>query len=245
MPVMTNVPLGPGGWHYDKGHRICVNGLGGKATKTVLQATFGEFGHIIKIETPRSGSAAYVSFKDRGDAEDAIKSMDGESVEGQRITVTKAGERPPPNLASRRVGDAPQSKSLDIELELAHRSRPRKHSHATPRSKESADVLTTMNFEREERRTAQYLDSNGQDKRIYKSRARSRSRGEGLGAGGTASVSCRDEERGGRDRPRRPSRSANGSRGNRAALPRNRRAATSSGSEEESRSPSRSRRRRR
>merc|ERR1719433_1337256 len=100
----------------------------------VLQATFGDFGHIIKIETPRSGSAAYVSFKDRGDADEAIKAMDGESVDGQRITVSKAGERPPPNLTARK-GEGQQTKSSEARLE----------------------VLTTMNFEREERRTAQYL----------------------------------------------------------------------------------------
>mmetsp|Transcript_61368 Transcript_61368/g.154976 ORF Transcript_61368/g.154976 Transcript_61368/m.154976 type:complete len:189 (-) Transcript_61368:22-588(-) len=146
---MTNVPLGPGGWHYEKGHRICVSGLGERATKTMLQGAFGEFGHIIKIETPRSGSAAYISFKDRGDAEDAVKAMDGEQIDGQRVAVSRAGERPPPNAAKK---EAQQTKA--------------------------SEVLTTVNFEREEKRTARYLDSTGMDKRIQKlPRSRSRSRG--------------------------------------------------------------------
>eukprot|EP00443_Scrippsiella_acuminata_P032049 CAMPEP_0115268438 /NCGR_PEP_ID=MMETSP0270-20121206/52521_1 /TAXON_ID=71861 /ORGANISM="Scrippsiella trochoidea, Strain CCMP3099" /LENGTH=181 /DNA_ID=CAMNT_0002684641 /DNA_START=38 /DNA_END=580 /DNA_ORIENTATION=+ len=136
---MTNVPLGPGGWHYEKGHRICVSGLGERATKTMLQGAFGEFGHIIKIETPRSGSAAYISFKDRGDAEDAVKAMDGEQIDGQRVAVSRAGERPPPNAAKK---EAQQTKA--------------------------SEVLTTVNFEREEKRTARYLDSTGMDKRIQK-----------------------------------------------------------------------------
>lgn len=134
---MTNVPLGPGGWNYQLGHRVCVNGLGGKATKTTLQSLFGEFGHIIKIETPRSGTAAYISYQERRDAEEAIKYRDGEVVEGQRITVTKAGDRPPPSMAP-------------------------KNRETT----EQKEILTTTNFEREEKRTAAYMDSNGVDKRL-------------------------------------------------------------------------------
>eukprot|EP00450_Noctiluca_scintillans_P015162 CAMPEP_0194515684 /NCGR_PEP_ID=MMETSP0253-20130528/48427_1 /TAXON_ID=2966 /ORGANISM="Noctiluca scintillans" /LENGTH=223 /DNA_ID=CAMNT_0039359457 /DNA_START=146 /DNA_END=818 /DNA_ORIENTATION=- len=135
---MTGVPLGPGGWFYEQGHRICVNGLGTKATKTILQAAFGEFGHIIKIETPRSGTAAYISFQDRLDADDAIKSMDGERIDGQRVTVSRAGDRPPPGAGLK-------------EGSVVDRHR---------------EVLTTTNFEREEKRTAQYLDSKGWDKRL-------------------------------------------------------------------------------
>mmetsp|Transcript_44668 Transcript_44668/g.83408 ORF Transcript_44668/g.83408 Transcript_44668/m.83408 type:complete len:154 (-) Transcript_44668:38-499(-) len=92
---MTNVPLGPGGWHYDLGHRICITGLGQKATKTRLQASFGDFGHIIKIETPLNGTAVYISYKDKRDAEDAVKYMDGEKIDGQKITVSRADNRPP------------------------------------------------------------------------------------------------------------------------------------------------------
>lgn len=157
---MTGVPLGPGGWFYEQGHRICVNGLGTKATKTILQAAFGEFGHIIKIETPRSGTAAYISFQDRLDADDAIKSMDGERIDGQRVTVSRAGDRPPPGAGLK-------------EGSVVDRHR---------------EVLTTTNFEREEKRTAQYLDSKGWDKRLgskqhksvpSQSRSRSRSRCRG------------------------------------------------------------------
>ena len=100
--AMTNVPLGPGGWVYQQGHRICVNGLGSKSTsKTMLQVLFGEYGHLLKIETPRSGSAVYVTFRERRDADDAVKYMDGETIEGQCISVTRAGDRPPPNPARR------------------------------------------------------------------------------------------------------------------------------------------------
>eukprot|EP00439_Symbiodinium_sp_Y106_P056216 s2200_g7.t2 len=95
---MTNVPLGPGGWHYDLGHRICITGLGAKATKTRLQAAFGDYGHIIKIETPLNGTAVYISYKDKRDAEDredAVKYMDGEKLDGTKITVSRADNRPP------------------------------------------------------------------------------------------------------------------------------------------------------
>mmetsp|Transcript_82960 Transcript_82960/g.173705 ORF Transcript_82960/g.173705 Transcript_82960/m.173705 type:complete len:230 (+) Transcript_82960:111-800(+) len=128
---MTNVPLGPGGWYYDKGHRICISGLGSKATKPKLQGLFGEFGHIIKIETPSRGQAAYVSFKERGDAEDAVKSLDGELVEGHRLSVSKAGERPPPREGSRKEAGPPGK----------------------------GEVLTTTNSEREERRSKRPSDT--------------------------------------------------------------------------------------
>mmetsp|Transcript_24633 Transcript_24633/g.70090 ORF Transcript_24633/g.70090 Transcript_24633/m.70090 type:complete len:193 (-) Transcript_24633:46-624(-) len=191
---MTNVPLGPGGWYYEKGYRVCITGLGAKATKPSLQGLFGEFGHIIKIETPSRGQAAYVSFKERGDAEDAVKAMDGETVDGSKLTVCKAGDRPPPSAAARR--DTPANKGND--------------------------VLTTTNFEREEKRTAAYVDSStGVDKRLAKEpRKRSRSREHGKEAG-----SSRNHSRKARSRSR--------GRGKRKS---------SSGSAE---SPSRSRRRRR
>eukprot|EP00929_Paragymnodinium_shiwhaense_P008737 TRINITY_DN112702_c0_g1_i1.p1 TRINITY_DN112702_c0_g1~~TRINITY_DN112702_c0_g1_i1.p1 ORF type:complete len:188 (-),score=45.50 TRINITY_DN112702_c0_g1_i1:104-667(-) len=96
---MTNVPLGPGGWHYEKGFRVAISGLGSKATKPLLQQVFGEFGHILKIETPRSGQSVYLSYQDRRDAEDAIKMMDGETVEGAKVEVRRAGERPPPGAS--------------------------------------------------------------------------------------------------------------------------------------------------
>mmetsp|Transcript_86671 Transcript_86671/g.223236 ORF Transcript_86671/g.223236 Transcript_86671/m.223236 type:complete len:180 (-) Transcript_86671:12-551(-) len=111
---MTNVPLGPGGWYYEKGHRICVNGLA-KATKMSLQGLFGEFGHIIKIETPQRGSAAYVSFKDKNDASEAVKYMDGETVDGQRISVSRAGDRPPPGAGAKDTEGKAESSSRPSE----------------------------------------------------------------------------------------------------------------------------------
>merc|ERR1712048_822312 len=105
--------------------------------------------------------------KDRGDADDAIRYMDGNEIEGQRIAVSRAGERPPPNASKK---EAAQNKS--------------------------GEVLTTTNFEREERRTAQYLDSSGLDKRVHKSPP-SHSRIAG----------SKDEEGSVRDRMRRSSRS--------------------------------------
>merc|ERR1712107_715511 len=69
---------GPGGWFYELGHRICVSGIGPAATKTKMQSAFGEFGHIIKIETPGGArGVAYITFQDKRDAQDAAKTMDG------------------------------------------------------------------------------------------------------------------------------------------------------------------------
>merc|ERR1712151_1292597 len=100
---MTNVPLGPGGWVYEKSVRICVSGLGAGVPKTALQESFGEFGHIIKIETPQGAKGtAYISYQEKRDAQDAVKYMDGEKVNGSVVRVSLAGERPapPPRLTA-------------------------------------------------------------------------------------------------------------------------------------------------
>merc|ERR1719359_2461643 len=94
---MTNEPLGPGGWFYEQGVRICVSGLGAGVAKTALQDAFGDFGHIIKIETPQGAKGtAYISYQDKRDAQDSVKCMDGEKVGGNVVRVSLAGQRPTP-----------------------------------------------------------------------------------------------------------------------------------------------------
>merc|ERR1719277_1653183 len=67
---------------------------GGKPLrKTSLQSAFGDFGHIVQIETPKS-NLAFVAFDDAADAKDAMRAMDGKNIDGQAVSVTKAGPKP-------------------------------------------------------------------------------------------------------------------------------------------------------
>ncbi|CAJ1377721.1 unnamed protein product [Effrenium voratum] len=82
----------PGG--YNEGHRLCVSATHGKGLKkTTLQGAFQEFGHILQIETPKA-NLAFIAFSDKADAQDAMEAMDGKTLDGQTITVSKAGPKP-------------------------------------------------------------------------------------------------------------------------------------------------------
>merc|ERR1719265_642203 len=96
-----------GGHPYSDGHRLCVLSSGGSRVlkKTSLQSAFGDFGHITQIETPKAG-LAFVAFADKGDATDAMRSMDGKSIDGATVTVTKAG--PKPNYKQEQFENTPQ-----------------------------------------------------------------------------------------------------------------------------------------
>lgn len=83
-----------GSYLYSEGYRLCVMCSGGKALrKTMLQSSFGDFGHIVQIETPKS-NLAFVAFDDNADAKEAMRAMDGKTVDGQIVSVTKAGPKP-------------------------------------------------------------------------------------------------------------------------------------------------------
>ena len=82
----------PGG--YSEGHRLCVSATHGKGLKkTTLQGAFQEYGHILQIETPKP-NLAFIAFADKSDAQDALEAMDGKTLDGQTLTVSKAGPKP-------------------------------------------------------------------------------------------------------------------------------------------------------
>ena len=83
-----------GGYPYNEGHRLCVLcSHGGSLKKTSLQSAFGDFGHIVQIETPKPG-LAFIAFADKNDATDAMRDMDGKAIDGHMVTVSKAGPKP-------------------------------------------------------------------------------------------------------------------------------------------------------
>eukprot|EP00913_Durusdinium_trenchii_P006819 g6410.t1 len=68
-----------------------VHGKGLK--KTTLQGAFQEYGHILQIETPKP-NLAFIAFSEKADAQDALEAMDGKTLDGQTLTVSKAGPKP-------------------------------------------------------------------------------------------------------------------------------------------------------
>ena len=77
-----------------KRHRnpeIYVKGYSSHANKDDLRGWFKEFGKIIEIQY--KGLYSFIEFEDYYDAEAAIERMDGQKVEGRRLTVEAAGKK--------------------------------------------------------------------------------------------------------------------------------------------------------
>mmetsp|Transcript_90142 Transcript_90142/g.160537 ORF Transcript_90142/g.160537 Transcript_90142/m.160537 type:complete len:180 (+) Transcript_90142:61-600(+) len=137
---------------HSGGHRLCVMGSG-NLRKTDLQGAFSEFGDIVGIETPKPG-LAFVVFKDRGDAREALSEMDGGNVNGSKVSVT---------WAEVKQGSAP--------------SRGRDWQKETPRSEQGASVnrsqvLSTKLFQRD----MAWADQLAQEKKQPETRRKKKSR---------------------------------------------------------------------
>lgn len=73
---------------------MCVSASHGRGLKkTTLQGAFGDFGHILQIETPKS-NLAFIAFAEKADAQEAMEALDGKNLDGQTLTVSKAGPKP-------------------------------------------------------------------------------------------------------------------------------------------------------
>mmetsp|Transcript_93 Transcript_93/g.170 ORF Transcript_93/g.170 Transcript_93/m.170 type:complete len:171 (-) Transcript_93:370-882(-) len=143
-----------GSFAYTGGHRLCVIGSG--LRKTDLQGAFNEFGHIVQIETPKPG-LAFVVFKEKGDAREALEEMDAGTVNGTKVTVTWAEVRPPAS------------------------SRGRDWHKETPRSEQGAggsqrETLTTTTFERDMGRASRQMERKKQSRSPSRKRQRESSR---------------------------------------------------------------------
>ncbi|CAE6953521.1 srp1 [Symbiodinium natans] len=99
------------GWRPWKPHcTVAVTGITDKMKKTVLQASFGEFGRIIRIEVPDGKTVAFVEFEERQDANDAIKEMHNTLIEDRRIGVRMVEDLQTKERRARE-SDRPRSRS--------------------------------------------------------------------------------------------------------------------------------------
>ncbi len=83
------------------GKKLFVGGLSWNTTDDSLREAFSRFGEVTESrvvtdrETGRSRGFGFVTFADEQNAKAAIKSMDGQSLDGRSVKVNVAEEKPP------------------------------------------------------------------------------------------------------------------------------------------------------
>lgn len=84
------------------GRRLYVGNLAFETTEAALSAHFGDGGRKVSTvtivqdrDTGRSRGFAFVEMVSDGDAESAIKALDGSQFEGRALKVSEAQERKP------------------------------------------------------------------------------------------------------------------------------------------------------
>lgn len=230
---MSYVPPGRGAWLYQLGYRICVSGLGHSASKTDLQGAFGEYGHIIRMETPGGAKGiAYITFEDKRDAHDAVKYGDGQTIDGRVVHVTLADLKPPPSQPkAAEQQDLPRTNTSVREEQSgsarASDSKAQRHEgHRRGRSQSDSHRPAVQRGEQEERLSfprpndskAQSHEGNNDSHRRAshrdgRKRSRSRSRSHGRTGRNPLGNAGRERQRGGAKSHMPPSSSPERSRG--------------------------------
>ncbi|CAE7374151.1 SRSF3 [Symbiodinium pilosum] len=87
--------------------------------KTTLQAPFGDYGQILRIDVSETQRCAYVEYEDPRDAQDAQKDLDGKRIAGKEVSVLLAGQTPNRRPGSSQVPVGPPGRAVDIEQRVA------------------------------------------------------------------------------------------------------------------------------
>lgn len=107
---------------YDMGTVIKVTLMGALTPpaefkkKTTLQAKFGDFGQILRLEIPEEQAIAYIQYEDKRDAEDAIVELNGSKMCGHQLRVEIATGRDA-------AGGAGGFRKVDIEKRVDEMTR--------------------------------------------------------------------------------------------------------------------------
>jgi len=81
-------------WNGDSGYRLHVSPLNPRTTRRDIEKIFGKFGTINEVWMATNPPCfAFVNFKHRDDAEEAMQAMDGKSIDNSRIGVSFARKR--------------------------------------------------------------------------------------------------------------------------------------------------------
>ncbi|KAJ8281647.1 hypothetical protein COCON_G00041660 [Conger conger] len=96
----------------DRPGKLFIGGLNTETNEKALEQYFGKYGRIVEVllmkdrETNKSRGFAFVTFENPADAKDAVREMNGKSLDGKPIKVEQAtkpqfesgGRRGPPSL---------------------------------------------------------------------------------------------------------------------------------------------------
>jgi arginine/serine-rich splicing factor 7 len=89
-------------WNGDSGYRLHVSPLNPRTSRRDIEKLFSKFGTINEVWMATNPPCfAFVNFKHRVDAEDAIQAMDGKSIDNSRVGVSFARKR---TIGGRRGG---------------------------------------------------------------------------------------------------------------------------------------------
>jgi RNA recognition motif-containing protein len=92
------------------GNRLYVGNLSYDSNKESLRAAFSQFGEVTDVhivtdrETGQSRGFGFVTMGSQTEADTAMQSMNGAEVDGRRLRVNEAEERPQRSRDSRRGG---------------------------------------------------------------------------------------------------------------------------------------------
>ncbi|KAG9335318.1 hypothetical protein JZ751_005367 [Albula glossodonta] len=106
----------------DRPGKLFIGGLNTETNEKALEQYFGKYGRIVEVllmkdrETNKSRGFAFVTFESPADAKDAVREMNGKSLDGKPIKVEQAtkpqfesgSRRGPPSLHSRGLPRGPR-----------------------------------------------------------------------------------------------------------------------------------------
>lgn len=88
--------------------------------KTTLQAPFGDFGQILRIDVSETQRCAYVEYEDSRDAQDAAKDLDGKRIAGKEVSVVLASAAHRASTSARTsTAAAVPSRTVNLEQRVA------------------------------------------------------------------------------------------------------------------------------
>lgn len=89
-------------WDGESGYRLHVSPLNPRTSRREIEKIFGKYGKINEVWMATNPPCfAFVNYKRRADADDAMQAMDGKSIDNSRVGVSFARKR---NVGGRRGG---------------------------------------------------------------------------------------------------------------------------------------------
>eukprot|EP00405_Crypthecodinium_cohnii_P019752 CAMPEP_0206480998 /NCGR_PEP_ID=MMETSP0324_2-20121206/37819_1 /ASSEMBLY_ACC=CAM_ASM_000836 /TAXON_ID=2866 /ORGANISM="Crypthecodinium cohnii, Strain Seligo" /LENGTH=237 /DNA_ID=CAMNT_0053958275 /DNA_START=190 /DNA_END=905 /DNA_ORIENTATION=- len=94
--MVPGPPPRAGSFQWSDGTTLRVTGFGPEVRNTDLQPEFGEFGHVLRIHVIQGKGVAFVEYREREDASEAMRALDGKKLFGVNLSVVAAPPPPDP-----------------------------------------------------------------------------------------------------------------------------------------------------